>query len=185
MGKFFTPPPKSVHELSVIVLETIEGIADAKSWLADKLSETTFRAAAYSMGVEIDGEVTTDSIGLAIGKKVFAETGLQLGNVFDGEALRVKVERAGIARVIQELGVDAPATREGLADAVKVVVRRRIEEKIGEGAADALVGVMGSADDVAAILAAVKRREKPLLTSAAAVGNRERQARFRQTHKRV
>jgi hypothetical protein len=166
-------------------METLDGIAETKQYVTDKLSETTFRAAAYSMGVEIEGEVTTDSIGFALGKKIKAESGIDLGNILDGEHVKFKLERAAIAAVLLELQVDAPATRDGLAEGLKTVIRRRVAEKIkSEGLAD-LVMDLGSKVEVAALLAAIARRRKPLIEGKFAADNRARQATFRQTHKRV
>lgn len=185
MGEFFTPPPKSIKEFAQLVLETLDGIAESKSWAAQKLSDEAFKVALSLMGVDIAGDVTIDNIGIALGRKILKETGLDLGNVLDGENVRVKVERAGLKRVIKELGIDAPATREGLADALKVVIRRDIAAKVGDGEALSLVRDMGSTDDVEAIKSAMKKREKPLIDTKAARQNRERQARFRKSHKRV
>jgi hypothetical protein len=185
MGKFFTPPPTSVAELATIVMETLDGIANAKRDVSDVLTETVFKAAAYAMGVEINGEVTVDSIGLALGKKIKAQSGVDLGNILDGESVKDKIERVAIAAVLVELRVDAPASRDGLAEGMKAAIRRGIAEKIGTEEAAGLLDAVGSVAEVTAILAAIKRRDKPLKAGEFARKNRERQATYRSTHKRV
>jgi hypothetical protein len=137
------------------------------------------------MGLDIDGAVTVDSIGLALGKKVKNETGVDLGNVLDGETVKSKLERVAIGAALNELGVDAPANRDGLAEALRVVIRRRIADKIGAGDVRGLLDDIGSKAEVLAILGAIKRRDLPLTEGVKAAQNRDRQARFRATHRRV
>lgn len=185
MGKFFTPPPTSIAELATIVMETLDGIANAKTDVSNALSETVFRAAAYSMGVEIYGEVTVDSIGLALGKKIKADSGVDLGNILDGESVKDKLERVAIAAVLLEMRVDAPANRDGLAEGFKVAIRRGIAAKIGTEEAAGLLDDVGSEVEVVAIKAAIARRDKPLKAGKFAADNRARQAKFRTTHRRV
>lgn len=156
-----------------------------KRRVSDKLSDAAFRAAASTMGVDIEGEVTVEAIGLALGKKIKIESGVDLGNVLDGESVKDKLERVAIAAILNQYGIDAPATRDGLSQAVGVLVRRRMLEKISTGAAAGLLEDVGSKVEAAAVLAAIKRRSVPLLDTKKAAQNRERQANFRATHRRV
>lgn len=185
MGKFFTPPPRSIAELAQIFVETLDGIAEAKTAVSDALSETTFKAAAYAMGVEINGEVTVESIGLAMGKKIKADTGVDLGNVLDGENVKAKLERVAIAAVLAEIRIEAPATRDGLAKALGVEIRRRVRESALSGGAVDIIGDVGSKSEVAMILAAIKARDKTLKDDAYHVALRARQKKYRDTHRRI
>ena len=185
MGKFFAPAPRSIAELATIFVETLDGIAATKNDISNALSETVFKAAAYSMGVEIEGEVTTESIGLAMGKKIKTETGIDLGNVLDGESAKVKLERVAIAALLLELKVDAPATRGGLAMALGVVIRKEVKDSAIAGDAAALIGDVGSKSEVAMLLAAIKDRDKTPKAGAYYENLRLRQKKYRQTHRRI
>lgn len=185
MADFFRPPPRSVRELAQIVEETLSGLDSARELLTDRLSETTFKAAAYAMGVEVEGAVTIDSIGYALGRKINDESGVDLGNVLDGEHVKVKLERVAIKAVLLEMGVDAPANRDGLAQAMRTLIKRRMIEKLGDGVGSELLEGMGSLAGVAEILAAVARKNKPLIATDKAADNRRRQATYRASHRRV
>ena len=167
-----------------LALRGANGYGDLKDLAYEGWSKIAFLVAGSAMGLELNGATDTDSLGYAIGRKIEDETGIKLGNVFDGESLKTKLERAGIQAIYQAAGIDGVASREGLAEAFKTEVRKKINERVA--GADIAGLFEPSATAVSMYQAILKRRtEKTLLQTPKAAKNRERQARYRQGHKRV
>jgi hypothetical protein len=178
-GKSFdaSNPRQSMVDIVTLGLGTIDAFVKMKN---DGLSQLAFLAAGAALGIDVEGgEVTIDSIGRAIGKKIEGESGLTVGNVFDGEALKIKLERAGIQLLMKNAGIDGAASREGLAAGIASKVRARILEA---GGAEFAAAVYSGSE----VLEVVKRLQgRELKTSKAAADSRARQEKYRASHKRV
>ncbi len=149
-------------------------------------SEMAFEAALLAMGIEIRAgkRVSLESVGQAIGDKVKSDSGLDIGNVFDnGELLKSRIERAGIALFMQRQGIEGAASREGLAGALAGLIRARANALIESGAD--LSGVRVNQDVVAGLIAFTQKKDNPLKEGEIAEGNRRRQQTWRDSHRRV
>ena len=150
-----------------------------------------------------DTNLTRESFTQALNAGPLAGTGLQLTNIFDKRAIQLDFQRLALTNTMGALGVQTTraggidSLREALRDWVSGEVRKQLED----GAADDLIKGAKESMEVIAILRAVSKEfkdaqaaglppptgappKKPLLTSKEAVQNRERQARFRASHKK-
>jgi hypothetical protein len=151
------------------------------------LSELAFRAALSAMGVDmpLSEPVTIERVGLALGDKVGEQLGVPVGNILDGDGMRGKIERVAIEIVIGALGGKNEPTRMGLAEAIKKFVADKIEEELTDGAGDLLAKIVTSETLKEWLLRGLGKKQHELKTTKKAIGNRERQARYRANHKRV
>lgn len=151
-------------------------------------SDMAFEAALLVMGIEMRSgkRPTLENIGVAIGDKIKAESGLDIGNILEPDSqttIREKIERAGIAKFMMDAGIEGAATRDGLAAAFKAQVNKKINELVANGDLQGVAVSVSAVEDIKRLLD--KRDKKELLQSKNAIANRARQAVWRQTHRRV
>lgn len=139
----------------------------------------------------------------AINAGPLAGTGLQLTNIFDKRAIQLDFQKLALGMTMQALGVSSKsAGLEDLRDALREWVSGQVRAQLADGAtADDLVKDAKDLMAVVDIISAVNKEfrearkaglppptgappKKPLKTDKVAVQNRERQARYRASHKK-
>lgn len=166
----------------------IEKWAMARAWEAVGLE-----------GLDDPESITAESFTQALNKHL-VDSGVQLTNVFNRDAVRRDLERVVMQRAAAKLGLNIERpTVEGLREAVHGWITDRVLAEINGGG----MTIIADAKELAQVAAAIDRirrvasrqgREglaldapvpkKPLLMHPEAVKNRERQKRYRQTHTR-
>ncbi len=168
--------------------EDIEKWAMGKAWEAIGLE-----------GMDADN-ISAEAFTQALNKHLLADSGIQLTNVFNKEAVRRDLERVVMQRAALQLGLKLERpTIEGLREAVHGWITDRVLQEINSGG----MTIIKDAQELAQVAEAIDRirrvasrqgREglalaapvpkKPLLMHKEAVLNRERQKRYRETHTR-
>lgn len=169
----------------------------------DKIEQWAMREAWEAVGLEgmEDGNITAESFTQAINQHLLADSGVQLSNVFNRDAVRADLERYVFQRAAGQLGLNLERpTLEGLREAVHGWITDRVIQEINSNAS---VTLIADAQELARVMQAIERirqvakrqgREaaplaapvpkKPLLMHPEAIANRERQRRYRATHSR-
>lgn len=169
--------------------EKIEKWAMAHAWEAIGLE-----------GMDPDN-ISAESFTKALNMHLLADSGIQLTNVFNKEAVRKDLERAVMQRAASQLGLQLERpTLDGLREAVHAWITDRVLSEINSGGmtiikdAQELAQVKDAIDRIRRIATRQGREglalaapipKKPLLMHPDAVGNRKRQERYRQSHRRV
>lgn len=168
----------------------------------EKIEKWAMSEAWEAVGLEgfDPNETSAESFTRAINKSLLGESGVQLTNVFNKEAVRRDLEKVVMQRAAQQLGLKLESpTVEGLREAVHGWITDRVMQEINSGG----MTIIKDAEELAQVAEAIKRirhiasrqgREalalaapipkKPLLMHPDAVKNRERQARYRESHTR-
>jgi hypothetical protein len=151
------------------------------------LKSAAMNAAFEAIGLELDvNNITSESLGVAIGKTLSDASGLPRVNVFDADAVRAMLLREGCGLILQDLGVSGERSIDGLALAVEKLVTAELKQAAaGDGD-----GVLSAVNVSAERLQKMKRKQGvdynvPRKFDKKSVANRERQAKFRELHKRV
>lgn len=140
---------------------------------------------ARGIPLNLDGEVTRETITQAINAAVMPE-GVTFENLFDSEAVKRDVRRIAIEKAGQAFGFDGVATAQGLKDKVFALVVAEVQSDIAAGGGDYLDAARSLVKEQRLIdLPPPKDWQAPRKFTQKAVKNRERQARFRASSKRV
>jgi hypothetical protein len=165
------------------VLSIIE-IGDDYERMKAGLKGAAMRAAFGAIGLDIDPDnLTAESLGRAVGKLVAGSSDLPVMNVFDAAEVRAGLIKYGCAQINDRLGVSSGSSPEGVGRAVAALVQAEVIDGL-RGGNQAIVDAVrisarrlskyGAVDDV-----------KPLKPGDKAQSNRDRQARYRLTHRKV
>lgn len=140
----------------------------------------------------MDESLSRDDFTRAINEKFLAGTDLQLTNIFDAQAIKDDALKMAMKKAAGELGIELrSATIDGMKEALGVWIRAQVQEQIDGGGGDLIDG----AKDLSSVLAIIKsvqkgldengdKKEEELDMSPEGVSNRERQAKYRASHKR-
>ena len=153
------------------------------------------KEAFLKMGLDIDPEdgINAQTITAAINAGPLGGSGVELTNIFDREAVKRDLRRLALVHAAQNFGIELRSLEtEAVKDAIRGYVADMVREEIANGG-----DLVDAAPDLVAIVKMIdaarkgymdeagnKVDEKPLLMSDAAVNNRERQAKYRGTHRR-
>ena len=153
------------------------------------------KEAFLKMGLDIDPEdgINAQTITAAINAGPLGGSGVELTNIFDREAVKRDLRRLALVHAAQNFGIELRSLEtEAVKDAIRGYVADMVREEIANGG-----DLVDAAPDLVAIVKMIdaarkgymdeagnKVEEKPLLMSDAAVNNRERQAKYRGTHRR-
>jgi hypothetical protein len=162
-------------------------VADSFERFKGSMKSAAMNAALAAIGLDIDvNNVTSESIGKAIGQQVSDASGMPAVNVFDAGAVRAMLLKEGCGLILQDLGVSGERSIDGLALAVEKLVTAELKQAAaGDGE-----GVLSAVNVSAERLQKMKRKQGvdynvPRKFDKKSVSNRERQAKFRESHKRV
>jgi hypothetical protein len=192
-------------ELFVDVVEgifiTFKGNANAKAKyqefvdMADKVKAKfegfAINAALESIGIEggIEGGINEASVTKAINNSVLAGSGVELTNLFDADAIKADLLKFALKKAAEAMGDDLRLTSFD-ADSVRKVLRGYVRGRIVSELKQQGGVLIEGAPDNAAVLALIASYEKSILKNSELDGsdkaakNRERQARYRASHKR-
>ena len=140
----------------------------------------------YGLELERGDALTAEALALAVNRKIFAEYGIDVGNLLDADSVRSALKKEALRAVGERLGVEGGSR--DIAAAFKSSVRNTLLEAVASGDAEVLSAISVGQR---AIEDAVRNSEPNLEsqqvknTSEAGEKNRERQARYRAAHKRV
>ena len=153
------------------------------------------KEAFLKMGLDIDPEngINEQTITAAINAGPLGGSGVELTNIFDREAIKRDLRRLALVHAAQQFGIELHSLEtEAVKDAIREYVAELVREEIANGG-----DLVDAAPDLVAIVKMIDAarkgykneagetiEEKPLLMSEAAINNRERQARYRASHKR-
>lgn len=137
--------------------------------------------------------LTRESFTKVINENFLAGSDVELSNIFDAQAIKDDLQKAALKRAAKELGLELRnATIDGMKDAIGEWVRGQVKEQIDGGGGELIDG----AKDLARVLVIIRSVQKeidengqpsgvkPLLMTPDAISNRERQAKYRASHKR-
>lgn len=157
------------------------------------LEDAAISGAFERLGLEIDpsdGGLSAQAITRAINEGPLAGSDVQLTNVFDKSALKTDLMRVAMAQAAQAYGLEVS----GLSvESIKQELRRQVSREVMEQVRASGGDLAPEAKDLAALVQQIEayKRAKaagedvPLDMSPKGISNRERQARYRATHKRV
>ncbi|WP_367846260.1 hypothetical protein [Rhodoferax sp. WC2427] len=168
---------------------------DVEKWALQKAFET--------MGLALDPEngFNKEAITAAINAGPLANTGVQLTDIFNRDAVKKDLHKVALLTAVQKTGLDIKTLDvDGMKQALRDYVSARVIEQVGEGGGDLIDGALPLVKMVQKIREANKKaaesgapvppgyqpgRDKPYIWTKKAISNRERQARYRASHKRV
>lgn len=161
-----------------------------------ELEREAIKAGFLKLGMEIDPEtgINAQTITEAINAGPLAGTGVELTNIFDRDAVRGDIEKVALAYAAQSFGLEVKSlTVDAVKEALRGEVSRLVREQIADGGGD----LVDAAPDLVALVRMIEaaqkamqtgedgtRQKPPVSMTPEAISNRERQARYRATHKR-
>lgn len=157
-----------------------------KDFAADYMTDKALRFGLERMGVSVPESepVNAEAIGRALGVMLAGETGIEVGNLLDPASVRQALRVEAVRLTAEKLGLSGVKTADQIADKLAGDVRALVQ-----GAADGSDGELLAAVKVSEWAAELARRgavrEIQASTRPDAANNRERQRRYRDTHKRV
>lgn len=171
----------------VFEVRSVLEVADSFERFKGTLKSAAMNAALAAIGLDIDvNNVTSESIGKAIGQQVSDASGLPSVNVFDADAVRAMLIKQGCALILAELGVSAEPSVNGVAKAIEGLVTAELRAAASDGDGGILSAVYVSQERIQNLKrSAGLDYTKPRKFDKKAVSNRERQARYRETHRKV
>lgn len=163
-----------------------EQAGKVRNFATEYLTDKAMRLGLEQMGVTVpDGEpVTAENIGWALGNMIAQETGLSVGNVLDAASVRAALRAEALRLTAEQLGIGEAKSVEGIADALAGDVRAFVDKAARGEDAEMLEAVKVS-DWATELARRGAVRVNPASTRPDAANNRERQDRFRGTHRRV
>lgn len=174
-----------------------EKIEDAMAGKLGDFENEAMKTAFEKIGLDIDPAdgITPQTITAAINNGPLAGTGIELTNLFDRDACKRDLQRVAMARAAEVFGVEVKDTSaEGLKAALKTEISRRVMEQLGEGAGPYLEAAPDLVEIVRQLNAGIKEglinadgggfSEPGLMMDEFHINLRERQARYRASHKR-
>lgn len=191
--------------LAAIYAAVPESIKDItkEEFLRIALGERSeFEKAALSgafekFGLTMDGDepLTPETITRLINEGPLAGTGVELTNLFDKESLKRDFKRLALEYARQALGMDLPGlSQDAIIEYVRGYIFRKIREQVDSGGGD----IIARAPEFVTIMRMIEQAKEAgrmddsgnfvapdLKMTPEAISNRERQARYRATHKRV
>ena len=177
----FASDRQSVVNVVLVALETGEEIDAVKN----SLKIAAINAAFGAMGLELDIEnITSNSLGRAVGRVLASSTGIDSVDVFDADELRAALIKQGTKKIIEQLG----GSGSGL-DALEGLLEREIRKNIAEAARGANSDVLAAANvsngRIAYFARAARSEQRRLKQDDKSVSNRQRQAKYRASHRKV
>lgn len=155
----------------------------------DDLRDYAIQAAGERLGLKLDPDnLTPDGITAAINNGPLAGSGLELENIFDRQAVKRDIGRVAVKYASDALGVRMPQSEDDLRELLKEWVTDELVRQLEAGGGpwiDAVKDVREIVEVIAAYRAYKEGGMPPVDMSHKAVKNRERQARYRATHRKV
>lgn len=135
--------------------------------------------------LNLDGEVNHETITQAINAAVMPE-GVEFSNLFDNDAVKSDVRRIGLAYAAEAYGYEGGLSASQLRERITSEIVREVLDDISAGGGEYMDAALG-------LVAAQRLIDKPepkkwnvpRVFTVKAEKNRERQARYRASHKRV
>lgn len=149
--------------------------------------EEFLTAAAEKMGLELsaDGHLTDESLTAAV-NKLLEGTGIVIDSILDREALRRGLERLAAERLAADVGAPGVTSLAGVRVALQQWAAVEVVKQYDAESGAIFDGAKPS-EFIARVIASPKVEgwNSPTDMSAKGVANRERQAKYRQSHKRT
>lgn len=161
----------------------IQHRADIEQWALKNALE------AVGLPDLTDDKLTRESFTKSINSSLLGGQEFQFTNLFDRASVVNDVTRVAMGRAARDLGLSIDANSiDGMRDALRGYVRGQLKEQISAGGGD----LIDTAKDVQSVVSNIKAAgygddgtkpdKPPLIMTAQAVSNRERQARYRAKH---
>ena len=157
--------------------------------------DAAIKEAFSRLGLDIDPSngINARTVTDAINAGPLDGTGVELSNIFDRDAIKRDLQKLALIQAAQSFGIELKSLEtEAVKEAIRNYVAEIVREEIAMGG-----DLLDAAPDLIAIVKMIDAarkgykneagetlEKKPLLMSAAAVNNRERQAKYRANHKR-
>lgn len=163
------------------------------------IEQWAMQNALEAMGLPIDLETqdfTPQTFTAAINQGLLAGTGVEFTNIFDKYRVKEDLRRIALQRAALAFGVEVKTpTVEGIGEAIRGWLVEQMGSQLEAGSGDLIEAAADLAKVLAVIRAYQKRKQeqpvttpgggKPLLMTPQAISNRERQARYRASHKKI
>lgn len=157
----------------------------AKAYFADKGDEF-LAAAAEKMGLELsaDGGLTDASLTAAV-NKLLEGSGIKIDSLLDRDVLRRGLERAAVERVAAEVGVLGVTTLAGVRGALQQWAAAEVVAQY-QAESGQVFDNAKSSEFIARVIASPKTEgwNTPTDLSEKGAANRQRQAKYRRSHKK-
>lgn len=162
----------------------------ARAYMAD-LSEQLIGVAAEKMGLDLsaDGQLTDESVTAAVNNNLLAGTGLQIDSLLDRDKLRAGLEKLAVQKLAEQVGIPLDDTRSiaAVRSNLQAWAMAQVEGQL-DAEAGAVFDAAPASNFIGRVIAeAPKNAGWNVATDMTPKGiaNRQRQARYRQAHKRT
>lgn len=184
MGVALDQASQLVAELLGVATDTIRFTRDAKNEVMNLLAVEVMNVAGLE--IEAGSSLSAQSISDAIRAKILNLYGFDSGDLLDPESVKATMRREALRQVGESLGVGG--TQSEIVSSLRGAVRSQVRAAVDSGDGDFLAAVAVGQSRIDDLARALNKNEWPTpITNETARGqkNRDKQARYRATHKRV
>jgi hypothetical protein len=184
MGTLADEAKQYIAEIVGAAADVVRLGRSARNYIADLLIIDQLNAAGLE--IEPGTALTPEVIAEAMRAKIEAEYGIDVGNILDADSVKRSLRTEALRLVAERLGVEP--TQAGIAREMRSQVSTMLRDAVANGDADVLQAVGLGESRIEEALRAASADEWPTPISnfsEKAEKSRERQARYRASHKRV